>query len=89
MLGIKLNREGENLIIRWQLTKIEIPVTEITEITLDNTYGGSDKDAIRIGTPYGTTGRVLIRTKQRAYLLFTSDAEVIKGKTERLLNTGS
>ncbi|MDF9839889.1 MULTISPECIES: PH domain-containing protein [unclassified Paenibacillus] len=89
MLGIKMNREDDILIIRWQLTKIEIPVTAITEVTLDDTYGGSDKDAMRIGTPYGTTGRVLIRTKQRAYLLFTSDAEVIKEKTEQLLKTGS
>ncbi|AIQ49937.1 hypothetical protein R70723_31705 [Paenibacillus sp. FSL R7-0273] len=89
MLGIKMNREDDNLIIRWQLTKIEIPVTDITEVTLDDTYGGSDKDAIRIGTPYGTTGRVLIRSKQRSYLLFTSDAEVIKEKAEQLLKTGS
>ncbi|MBY0009205.1 SunI/YnzG family protein [Paenibacillus typhae] len=89
MPGIKINRQGEDLSIRWQLTKIEFPVTEITGVSLDDTYGGSDKEAIRIGTPYGTTGRVLIRTKQRSYLLFTSNADVIKEKIEQLLNIGN
>lgn len=86
MLGISVTPSGENLIIRWQLTKIEIPLAEITEVTLDDTYGGSDKEAIRIGTPYGTTDRVAIKTMTRTYLLFTTNATAIKEKTEQLLN---
>lgn len=89
MLGIDVKRSGENLVIRWQLTKIELPLSEITEVTLDDTYGGTDKEAIRIGTPYGTTDRVVIRTKNRTYLLFTTNAAAIKEKTEQLLNIES
>ncbi len=64
MLAIDVRRSGENLVIRWQLTKLDIPLAEITGVTLDDTYGGSDKEAIRIGTPYGTTDRVRSRKRQ-------------------------
>ncbi|OIJ16787.1 hypothetical protein BKP45_20995 [Anaerobacillus alkalidiazotrophicus] len=77
MLGIKVKKTKENLIIKWQLTKIEIPLDEIVEVTEDDTYAGAKDDAVRIGTPYGTTDRIVIKTKHREYILFTTNKNTI------------
>lgn len=77
MLGIELQKLNVHLVIRWQLTKIKIPVAEITGVTLGDTYAGSEKAAVRIGLPYGTTDRVIIKTTSRTYILFTTNPEAI------------
>ena len=41
-----------------------IPIFDIEGISLDNTYAGEEKNAIRIGTPFATTDRVVIKTKK-------------------------
>lgn len=73
MPGIKVTKADEELMIEWQLAKIRIPLKEIIEVTEDDTYGGKEAKAIRIGTPHGTTDRILIRTKKQTYLLFTTN----------------
>lgn len=87
MLGINIKRADENLVVKWQLSKFEIPLAEIVEVTQDDTYGGSEKEAIRIGTPYGTTDRVVIKTQSNIYILFTSDATTIMKKIEDLVHS--
>ncbi|SFS81505.1 hypothetical protein [Paenibacillus sp. 453mf] len=77
MLGITVARKGDQLVIRWQLTKVEIPLEQIVSVIEDATYAGEIKDAIRIGLPQGTTDRIVIRTKDAAYLLFTTNAQSI------------
>ena len=64
--------------IRWLLTKITIPITDILIVTTDDTYGGEEKQAIRIGMPYGTTDRVVIITNKNTYILFTTIHQVKK-----------
>ncbi|RUT35645.1 hypothetical protein EJP77_01080 [Paenibacillus zeisoli] len=73
MVGIDVKRIGDALVIHWQMSKIEIPLSEIKEVFYDNTYAGEGKDAVRIGTPYGTTDRVVISTHNRPYVLFTTN----------------
>ena len=74
MLGINVKKTNEELIISWQLAKMHIPLNEIIEVTEDNTYAGvEEKDVIRIGTAYGTTDRILIKTAKQNYLLFTTN----------------
>ncbi|WP_439742913.1 SunI/YnzG family protein [Bacillus pseudomycoides] len=81
MLGIDVIKTTEELIIKWQLAKISIPLDEIVEITEDDTYAGVEKaDAIRIGTAYGTTDRILIKTKKQNYILFTTNKVSILNK---------
>ncbi|WP_419146688.1 hypothetical protein [Priestia endophytica] len=41
---------------------IHIPLKKITEVTEDETYGGKEKQAVRIGMSYGTTDRIVIKT---------------------------
>ncbi|ARW07060.1 UPF0457 protein [Bacillus atrophaeus] len=43
MLGIKVEKSNKNLIINWQLSKIEIPIEEINDVFLDPNYGGEEK----------------------------------------------
>ncbi|AKE23646.1 UPF0457 protein YnzG [Bacillus subtilis subsp. subtilis] len=43
MLGINVEKSNENLIINWQLSKIEIPIKEINDVFLDPNYGGEEK----------------------------------------------
>ncbi|GAJ44104.1 hypothetical protein [Parageobacillus thermoglucosidasius] len=58
--------------------------SDIVEVTLDDIYGGEEKTAIKIGTPYGETDRVVIQTHSNTYILFTTDAVSIKIKSVRL-----
>ncbi|MEK5211766.1 MULTISPECIES: hypothetical protein [Bacillus] len=80
MLGINVEKSNENLIINWQLSKIEIPIKEINDVFLDPNYGGEEKNAVRIGFPYGSTDRVVIKTANNTYILFTTNAGSIMSK---------
>ncbi|ANC76378.1 hypothetical protein ABE65_005995 [Fictibacillus phosphorivorans] len=80
MVEISVKKIDNNFIIRWQLSKVEIPASEILNVHLDDTYGGDKKAAIRIGLPYGTTDRVVIETKKQTYILFTSNPSAIMKK---------
>ncbi|HDX9587044.1 TPA: hypothetical protein ROX94_006417, partial [Bacillus cereus] len=63
MLGINVKKTNEELIISWQLAEITIPLRDVIEVTEDATYAGVEEvDVIRIGTSYGTTDRILIKT---------------------------
>ncbi|MCU5130404.1 hypothetical protein OCA18_18260 [Bacillus cereus] len=74
MLGINVKKTNEELIIPWQLAEITIPLRDVIEITEDATYAGVEEvDVIRIGTAYGTTDRILIKTVKQNYVLFTTN----------------
>ncbi|MCR6598844.1 PH domain-containing protein [Bacillus halotolerans] len=80
MIGVKVKKSKENLVINWQLSKIEIPIKEINDVFLDPNYGGEEKSAVRIGLPYGSTDRVVIKTANNTYILFTTNAASIMNK---------
>ncbi|KUP37485.1 PH domain-containing protein [Bacillus halotolerans] len=80
MIGVKVKKSKENLVINWQLSKIEIPIKEINDVFLDPNYGGEEKSAVRIGFPYGSTDRVVIKTANNTYILFTTNAASIMNK---------
>ncbi|NRD79866.1 hypothetical protein HPT25_21245 [Bacillus sp. BRMEA1] len=80
MLGIDVEKVGSELVIRHQLTKVEIPINDIVNVTSDDTYAGKEKDAIRIGSPYGNTDRIAIQTKTNNYVLFTTNYTSIMNK---------
>ncbi|MBD8071420.1 hypothetical protein [Bacillus sp. PS06] len=84
MFEVSVEKVEDKVIIKWQLSKIEIPISEIVEITEDDTYGGQVKDAIRIGLPYGTADRVVIKTKSDTYILYTS-IDAIKLKLQSIV----
>ncbi|MGG1217525.1 hypothetical protein ABE236_08680 [Priestia endophytica] len=46
---------------------------DIIEVTEGETYGGKEKQAVRIGMPYGTTDRMVIKTVKQNYILFTTN----------------
>lgn len=86
MFDINVEKWNDKLIIKWQLTKIEIPISDILEVTQDDTYyGGGAKNSIRIGFPNGTADRIVIRTKSDTYVLFTN-AGAIKKKVISYVN---
>ncbi|MFS8603285.1 hypothetical protein AB0764_10270 [Priestia megaterium] len=74
---ISVQKINDSLIIKWQLAHFMIPLEDILEVTEDDTYGGNEANAIRIGPPYGTTDRIFIKTTNKNYLLFTSNAPAI------------
>ncbi|MGG3339278.1 hypothetical protein ABER70_11785 [Bacillus subtilis] len=80
MLGINVEKSNENLIINWQRSKIEIPIKEINDVFLDPNYGGEEKSAVRIGFPYGSKDRVVIKTAYNTYILFTTNPALIMSK---------
>ncbi|OMF16707.1 hypothetical protein BK131_01540 [Paenibacillus amylolyticus] len=73
MFGVNVKKIEDQLVIRWQFSKIEIPISNITSVTLDDTYGGSELSAVRIGAAYGASETILIRTTNQSYILFTSN----------------
>ncbi|MER2059554.1 MAG: PH domain-containing protein [Niallia sp.] len=72
MLEVKITKHNDNLHIKWQLSTIEIPLSDITAVANDETYAGKEVSGIRIGFPYGNTDRVIIHTKTDTYIIFTS-----------------
>lgn len=86
MLGIGVKKQDDKLVISWQLSKFEISVSEITDVFSDNTYAGEEKNAIRIGTPYATTDRIVIKTKSKIYILFTTNGVSLTNKINSYLN---
>ncbi len=79
MFEVKVTESKGKLLIKWQLSTIKIPLSDITEVAEDNSYGGEVKDALRIGFPYGTADRIIIKTNAETYILFTN-AEAVKKK---------
>ncbi|WP_270181175.1 SunI/YnzG family protein [Alkalihalobacillus sp. CinArs1] len=82
LFEVNVTKKDENLVIKWQLSKIEIPLSEIVEVNYDNTFGGEEKSAIRVGNPYASTDTVVIKTTKDTYILFTN----IGGMKERILS---
>ncbi|WP_245347767.1 hypothetical protein [Oceanobacillus polygoni] len=82
---VKVTKEEEHIVFKWQLQKVKIPIPEIIDVTNDETYAGEDKTAIRIGYPYGTTERIYIKTHQSNYIIYTSIG-TMKEKTLSLMD---
>lgn len=60
------------------MADITIPLRDVIEVTEDATYAGVEEvDVIRIGTAYGTTDRILIKTVKQNYALFTTNKVAI------------
>lgn len=60
------------------MAEITIPLRDVIEVTEDATYAGVEEvDVIRIGTSYGTTDRILIKTVKQNYVLFTTNKVAI------------
>lgn len=72
MLEVKVTKNNNKLQIKWQLSTIEILLSDITAVTNDETYAGKEISGIRIGLPYGNTDRIIIHTKIDNYIIYTS-----------------
>uniref|UniRef100_UPI0026C9BE27 SunI/YnzG family protein n=1 Tax=Halalkalibacter okhensis TaxID=333138 RepID=UPI0026C9BE27 len=42
-MEVKITKKNENLHIKWQLSNIQIPLSEIIEVEYDDTYGGRER----------------------------------------------
>lgn len=87
MFEVSVKKVNSNIVVKWQFTKITIPIADILAITTDDTYGGKEKQAIRIGMPYGTTDRVVILTKESTYILFTTNYISMQKKLNSYINS--
>lgn len=87
MFEIFVKKVNSDIVIRWLLSKTTIPISDILTVSSDDTYGGKEKQAIRIGMPYGTTDRVVITTKESTYILFTTNYISIEEKLNSYLNS--
>lgn len=86
MFGLSVKKVNESVFIKWQFTKVEIPISDILEVSLDETYGGADPSAIRIGNPSGALDRVVLKTKKHTYILFTSNIQNVKRALDQAIN---
>src|SRR5699024_11572266 len=72
MFEVKVTKQGDAIGIKWRLVKVKVPIAEIIDVTYDESYAGESKTAVRIGYPYGTTNRILIKTVKTNYIIYTS-----------------
>jgi len=72
VIKVEVKEKDGNLQIKWLLSKIDIPLSDITEVLSDDTYGGEEPAAIRLGFPYGNSDRVVIKTVKETYIIFTN-----------------
>lgn len=86
MLGIGVKKQGDLLVITWQFSKTEIPLSNILDVYSDDTYAGEPPNAIRIGTPYATTDRIAIKTESNTYILFTTNGMNVLNKIKSFLS---
>jgi hypothetical protein len=86
LLEIKVEKIGSDIVIKHLFTKVVIPISDIMSVSFDDTYGGKEKAAIRIGHPRSSTERIAIKTKTSNYILFvpnyTSVMNIIKSAIE-------
>ncbi|MDT8861251.1 hypothetical protein N0O92_13495 [Alkalihalobacillus sp. MEB130] len=76
MFEVKIEQTKDDIVFKWQLSKMNIPITDIVDVTSDDTYAGDKSSVMRIGYPYGTTERIYIKTQKSNYLVFTSKASI-------------
>ncbi|MBN8192973.1 hypothetical protein JI667_12550 [Bacillus sp. NTK074B] len=81
-MEVKVSGNDGNLRIKWQLSQIDIPISDIKGVSMDHTYSGEERKAVRIGLPYGHTDRIVIRTSSETYILYTSNG----GMKEKILS---
>ncbi|MFP7298664.1 hypothetical protein [Neobacillus niacini] len=70
-MEMKVKKIDNDIVIKHLFTKVVIPISDLISVSFDDTYGGEEKDAIRIGHPRSSTERIAIKTKTVNYLLFT------------------
>lgn len=87
MFELFVKKVNSDIVIRWLFSKTTIPLSDILAVATDDTYAGKEKQAIRIGMPYGTTDRVVIVTKESTYILFTTNYLSIQKKLNSYIDS--
>ncbi|OIK13317.1 hypothetical protein [Bacillus sp. MUM 13] len=73
-MTVEIMDKEDFIILKWQLSHIEIPKNDILSIKQDDTYAGDPSATVRLGFPYASTDRLLIETRHDKYLVFTNES---------------
>ncbi|MDA7025749.1 PH domain-containing protein [Bacillus sp. CLL-7-23] len=68
------------LVLKFGLSKTEIPLVDIVTIKESDQYGTAERVDHRIGIPYGQPDRVVIKTKTNNYLVFLNGSHLLMNK---------
>ncbi|MBA2176276.1 hypothetical protein H0266_15365 [Halobacillus locisalis] len=74
LFDVDIKKKDDHLRIKWQLSKIDIPLDEIKDIIEDEQHEGLERTGFQIGQPFRSTHRVVIHTAAETYVLHTSKA---------------
>lgn len=85
MFDIQVKQKDKYITLTWFFTKINIPLAEITRVTMDDSLLGKSKSAFRIGFPYVTAEKILISTRSASYILYTGQADLLLPKLQLYL----
>ncbi|MFE5474003.1 SunI/YnzG family protein [Bacillus safensis] len=61
------------LVLKFGLSKTEIPIDQIVNIKESDKYGVADNIDYRIGAPYGQPDRIVIETMEKRFLVFLNE----------------
>jgi len=62
------------LVLKFGLSKTEIPIDQIVSIKESDKYGVADNIDYRIGAPYGQPDRIVIETMNKRFLVFLNES---------------
>ncbi|NPC92690.1 hypothetical protein HOO54_10725 [Bacillus sp. WMMC1349] len=79
-LNTRYFMKGNSLVLKFGLSKTEIPLGDIVEIKESDQYGTAERVDHRIGIPYGQPDRVVIKTKTNNYLVFLNGSHLLMNK---------
>lgn len=80
MSGIKVARDENRLVIDWQQSMLEIPLSEAVHVALDQSAAGCHPALLK--KHYGTGQHCVIQTGPTTYLLFSGNRISALNKTD-------
>lgn len=85
MINIEIENLNDNIVISWQLANMKIPVSDIIDLRLNDTYEKEEQGAIRIGNRQKEADRLVIKTISYTYIIFSPNGRLMKEKINSFL----
>jgi len=83
-LNTRYSFDEKCLVLKFGLSKTEIPINQIVSIKESDKYGVADNIDYKIGMPYAQPDRIVIETTNKRFLVFLNGAQQFIQKYKRV-----
>ncbi|WP_323703946.1 hypothetical protein [Mammaliicoccus sp. Dog046] len=74
-MAMRVSKDNNQVHIQWRVADITIPNNDIKEVKEDQEIHALSKEdqdhVVRIGSTFGKTNRVIIKTDEKEYIIYT------------------